>query len=197
MWESILKMGDFESVKTQKGVAVCSKDRKKRYYYKSVIPNEENKSNISLIMFNSGSIDGNDDTVKYVENVCRELCQGSFDILNLIPSVKGNPDNLLEEDSKFDPINYKIIQHVIHNASSLIWVGWGKLVQQKTSELLPPEFRKLLQDNNTRIVQIEKDKSGGGWYPWHPAYAARYKRIAPKDLKLVPFDTKILNRYPI
>lgn len=101
---------------------------------------------------------------------------------------------MLHEDSNFDPINFRIIQHVINNSSSLIWIGWGKLVQQKTSLLLPHEFRKLLKDNNSRMVQKEKS---GGWYPWHPAYAARYARIEPNELKLVPFDTKILNRYPI
>ncbi|MGF6952438.1 hypothetical protein QF028_004943 [Neobacillus sp. B4I6] len=103
---------------------------------------------------------------------------------------------MLEEDYKFDPVNFKIIKHIIKNSSSPVWLGWGTLVKNRTSVLLPLEFRQLLQENNSRMIQIEKEKSQG-WYPWHPAYADRYARIKPKDLRLVPFDTKILNRYPI
>lgn len=193
----IFTLSDFEQVETRSGIALCSKtENKKRYYYKSK-PLKLGASKITLLLFNPGSFDGTDRTIEYIEEVCPYLGYAVFDIVNLIPKVCGNISKMTDADFMFDPINYKVIEYVINNSLAPIWLGWGRLVKGYAGELLPIHFRKLLQVYDKRVVQIDKGIPNG-WYPLHPTYASGVHgkgRIKPQDLKLVSFDTRILDNY--
>ncbi|WP_430489156.1 DUF1643 domain-containing protein [Rossellomorea marisflavi] len=181
MWSNILQLGDFIKNETKKGISITSKDGTKRYYYQ-----EGNPAHI-LIMFNPSTGDGNDQTVNYL----REF-NSNFAIVNLIPSVAGNPGMLTDNDFIFDPVNFRVIQEITNRTNIPIWIGWGELVKKKTQILLPKEFRELLTLHKKRLVQIDRTKSRK-WFPLHPAYAKI--NIPVQDLKLASFDVKNVLKY--
>nr|WP_272916317.1 DUF1643 domain-containing protein [Virgibacillus halodenitrificans] len=174
-------MGNFKTLKSEKGIAVTSADETKRYYY------QEGNPVHFLLMFNASTVDGNDRTVDYVREVNR-----NFGIINLIPSVASKPEKLKVKDLVFNPINFQVIQKVLNETGVPIWIGWGELVKKKTDTLIPSELRDLLTIHKKRLVQIDRGKPRK-WFPMHPAYAKI--NIPAGELKLTPFDVKYVLKY--